>query len=170
MRIHRLHTATAVCLIVGFATLPATPAFAQEKAGVSKRGFFYVAPGFSIDGEITTIHLGGGLETVWSNGMGFAFDAGYLSVAEFDPALLSLAPAFVYEFPVDRKLKPYVRGGMTFLVADGGAAGGLWNLGGGVNYWFKNRMGVKVEVRNSFDGSAFQDGLLDFMAGLIFKY
>ena len=106
----------------------------------------------------------------WSNGLGFAFDAGYFTAARnFEEGAVSFSPAMIYEFPLNGRVKPYVRGGVTLLAnRHGGLA--LWTVGGGINYWFKERMALKIEVRDSFASEAPRYGLLDVMIGLCFRY
>ena len=82
--------------------------------------------------------------------------------------MVSISPTVIYEFPLDGRLKPFARGGIGILAGRGGGAA-FWNIGGGVDYWFKERMGLRVEVRDSFDTNP-RYGFLDFMFGLVFKY
>jgi hypothetical protein len=44
------------------------------------------------------------------------------------------------------KLDPFVNAGYTRLQRGGGANG--VNFGGGVNYWFKRHLGVRIEIRD----------------------
>ena len=116
-----------------------------------------------------TARFGGGVETVWSNGLGFAFDAGYFTGSDFGNGAVSFSPAMIYELPVNGRVKPYVRGGATLLAnRHGGVA--LWTVGGGINYWFKERMALKVEIRDSFASEDPRYGLLDVIIGLCFRY
>ena len=147
----------------------ASPAFAQNNQGADKRAFFFGAPGVIMGTEATTVHVGGGVETVWSNGLGFAFDAGYFTGSDFGNGALSFSPAIIYEFPVNGRVKPYVRAGGT-LLANRASGLALWTVGGGINYWFKDRMGLKVEIRDSFLSEDPSTGLLDVMMGLVFRY
>ena len=150
--------------------LSAAPALAQERTGSEKRVFFYGAPGVIIGTEIATLHFGGGTETVWPNGIGFAFDAGYITPLEaFEEGFFTVSPALLYEFQIDGKLKPYVRGGVTLMFNHHGGDLPL-HVGGGVNYWFKERMAMKCEVRDTFYAQDAGTGLLDFIVGVVFKY
>ena len=157
-------------IVVVFGTLLfAAPAFAQNSQGADKRAFFFGAPGVITGTEATTARVGGGVETVWSNGLGFAFDAGYFTGSDFGNGAVSFSPAIIYEFPVNGRVRPYVRGGGALLAnRHGGVA--LWTVGGGVNYWFKERMALKVEIRDSFASEDPRYGLLDVMIGLVFRY
>ena len=148
----------------------ASPALAQDRSGADKRVFFFGAPGVLTGTDTTTVHFGGGTEVVWSNGLGFAFDAGYLAEpAYFSSGAMSFSPAMLYQFPIDGPVKPYVRGGGTMIV---GTFGGdlLWTIGGGINYFFKDNMALKVEVRDSFHSYDPGGGLVDVLIGLSFRY
>ena len=46
----------------------------------------------------------------------------------------------------DRKPDPFISGGVSLLVSKG--AGGLFYYGGGANYWFRDRIGLRVEFRD----------------------
>ena len=157
-------------IVVVFGTLLfASPAWAQESQGADKRAFFFGAPGVIMGTDAATMHVGGGVETVWANGLGFAFDAGYFTGSDFGNGAVSISPAMIYELPVNGRVKPYVRGGGT-LLANRSHAGLLWTVGGGVNFWFKERMALKVEIRDSFFAEDPGEGLVDVMVGLVFRF
>jgi hypothetical protein len=160
-----------VSIVVLGILLFASPALAQEGKEVERRSFLYAAPGvFTGWGDLTTLRFGGGVEFVAANGLGFAFDAGYLTDAEsFSFGLGSVSPAVMYEFPLRGRVRPYLRSGIGLMAGSGGGAL-FWNLGGGVNYWFRDRTGLKVEVRDSFHTASLRYGLLEVMVGLVFKF
>lgn len=43
-------------------------------------------------------------------------------------------------------MDPFVTAGYTLFFRSGHA--NLWNFGGGLNYWFASRLGLKVELRD----------------------
>ncbi len=165
-------TLITLCALVLFAA----PAWAQEDAGPTTRVTGFAAPGMLVaDGtlvtEITPLRVGGMVEQVWSNGLGYGIDASYLTTFEEDlgNGIAMIAPAILYEFHTEGPVKPYVRGGPSFLVAQGGAAF-LVHYGGGINYWIKESFGLKVEGRHSFFVEAPGVGIIDVLVGAVFKF
>ncbi len=129
-----------------------------------------VANGTIVTG-ITPLRVGGMVEQVWSNGLGFAMDASYLTTFEegLGNGIAIIAPAILYEFHTEGAVKPYVRGGPSFLVGQGGAAF-LAHFGGGINYWIKENFGLKVEGRHTFLVWAPGAGITDVLVGAMFKF
>ncbi len=161
-------TLIILCALVLFAA----PALAQEDAGSTTRVTGFAGNGaLMVDGSLVTMRLGGMVEQVWSNGLGFAIDASYLTTFEDvrENGVAMIAPAILYEFHTEGPLKPYVRGGSSFLIGQGGA-GLLVHYGGGLNYWIKENFGVKVEGRHSFLVEEPGVGLIDVLVGAVFKF
>jgi len=90
------------------------------------------------------MEFGGGGEWVWPDGLGFSLDFTVLPDAEsFQPGAVLISPAMIYEVPRRGTLRPFVRAGVSLInfyypIAD---------LGGGVNWWVTERLGVKGEGR-----------------------
>jgi len=64
-----------------------------------------------------------------------------------------------------RKLVPFVVAG--YAIAFRGGVAGLFDYGGGVNFWFHRHLGLRVEVR-AFQSTDF-DTLFGFRFGLSFR-
>ena len=165
-------TLIILCALVLFAA----PAQAQEDAGPTTRVTGFAAPGMFIAGGtpvtgITPLRLGGMVEKVWSNGLGYGIDVSYLTTFEEDlgDGVAMIAPAILYEFHTAGPVNPYVRGGPSFLVAQGAAAF-LVHYGGGTNYWIKESFGLKVEGRHSFLVLVPGAGAIDVLVGAVFKF
>jgi len=96
------------------------------------------------------LHMGGGAEA----GMGERFtpggEAGALlsTAASFrrNALVASFGPGFHLFTRSDRKLDPFIAGGVSLLAGSG--VGGMFYYGGGVNYWFSSRLGLRVEFRD----------------------
>jgi hypothetical protein len=71
-----------------------------------------------------------------------------------------------YHFNNSRKLAPFVTGGGS-LAFRGGAAGG-GNIGGGVHYWMRDNLGLRLEVRD-FIFSSDSPNTVVFRVGLSFR-
>ena len=164
-------TLIVVCALALFAA----PAWAQDDGGTTIRVTGFAAPGMFVAGGIvagaTPLRIGGMIEQVGSSGFGFAFDASYLTTFEdvSENSIAMLAPAVLYEFHTDGPLKPYVRGGPTFILG-GGDAAFLVHYGGGINYWVKENIGLKVEGRHSLFVEAPELGIIDVLVGAVFKF
>ncbi|MGD8331145.1 MAG: hypothetical protein PVJ49_17075 [Acidobacteriota bacterium] len=151
----------------------ASPAFAQEEGGWNKRSFaFGGGGGFTASySDSTFFHVGGGFETISPVGVGFVVDFGYQGFTGNHRVfgVVSVSPALVYEIPLRGKVRPYARAGLG-IIANGSGSEGLWNIGGGVNYWFRERAGIKVEVRDSFSGTYLDNGMLEVLVGVMYHF
>jgi hypothetical protein len=114
-------------------------------------GYFFVAPGGS-SGRSTdaTLHIGGGGEIVLGKGIGLGAEIGALGpTKEFSDVFGVFSLNGYYHFSRSgqgRKLDPFVTGGYTLFFRTGRA--NLANVGGGVNYWFHDRIGLRLEFRD----------------------
>jgi hypothetical protein len=61
-------------------------------------------------------------------------------------AIVSVGPGFHFFGKTERKLDPFVTGGLSGLVSRG--AGVMAHYGGGVNYWFHPRVALRLEFRD----------------------
>lgn len=157
-------------LLLGVLTAGAVPAGAQETATQTKRyngnyyGYFTAGAcqhGYGIFGA------GGGAEGFLWKGISVGVDASYQQFTDGWGFGL-LTPQFGYHFinrdkPV--KWDPFVTLGAGLAFA--GAAAGTGNLGGGVTYWFKPRLGIRVEYRSHV--VAYEEGLQTFRIGVSFR-
>jgi hypothetical protein len=145
---------------------------AAQNADWSKgHGYVYVAPGVATEWEnTTTLHIGGGGEGFFSKYLGVGADAGYL--AQFEDyrnlGIFSLyAVGRLRPKTSNNKVEPFVAGGYTHFF-QGGTPNGI-NFGGGVNYWFKNHVGLRFEVRDNARGSRPLHHFVGFRIGLAFR-
>lgn len=143
----------------------------STKDGGHSYGYIFAAPGGTSGGGGGTLHVGGGGEAVHKKGFGVGAELAYLM--PFESAGQGLGTFSVngsYHFlksSKSEKLVPFVTAGYTGFFR-GGYANGV-NFGGGVNYWFKPRVGFRVEFRDNVfvqEGSAH---LLNVRFGLTFR-
>ena len=119
------------------------------------------------------IHVGGGGEARVAGRFAMGGEAGALLPVTNQYAVttgvLSLTPAFHF-ISTDSKSKfdPFAAGGVSLLVGHGGAF--AIHYGGGMNYWFKRRVGMRVEVRDHLwtPESGEHIHLVDFRFGVVF--
>lgn len=155
--------------VVGSAQTPNSTQ--STKDGGHSYGYIFAAPGGTSGGGGGTLHVGGGGEAVHRKGFGIGAELAYLM--PFESAGDGLGTFSVngsYHFlksSKSEKLVPFVTAGYTGFFR-GGYANGV-NFGGGVNYWFKPRVGFRVEFR---DNVFAQDGTAHFLNvrfGLTFR-
>ncbi|MBI2818482.1 MAG: hypothetical protein HYX73_00750 [Acidobacteria bacterium] len=137
----------ALCLISFSSIAPA-----QETARPRALGYVYAAPGFAAGGgEVTrTLQFGGGGEARIYKGLGAGADVGYL----FHPpsfkdgfGLFSANGSYHFETSgSQQKVVPFVTSGYSLAFRSGTA--NLYNFGGGIDYWFSERAGLRLEARD----------------------
>jgi hypothetical protein len=135
-------------------------------------GYVYFAPGgVSCCGHTAmTIQLGVGGEAILGKGIGVGAEIGAVGVRrDFGDSVVGIfSPNGYYHFAHGKGVKadPFVTGGYTLLFRTGHA--NLFNFGGGLNYWFRQRLGVRFEIRDQVltDGAAVH--YWGVRAGLVF--
>lgn len=166
-------------LIFALFVLAAMPALmlAQPATNSSSehRGYGYVfaAPGgiVSTDGSIGTMHFGVGGEGLIKGGFGVGGEIGGLTpVRSFRSGIGVFSAGANYHFrdaSKSGKVVPFVNGGYTLFFRDGVANG--VHFGGGANYWFKERVGLRFEVRDHFAVEYPEAHYVGFRFGLTFR-
>ena len=105
-----------------------------------------VAPG----GGGTTAHFGGGGEAFVYKGLGVGAEIGYLGpTASLSDGFGLFSANGSYHFGARtprRKVVPFVTGGYSLAFRNGHA--NLANFGGGITYWFHDRVGLRAEFRD----------------------
>ena len=133
------------------------------------QGYAFAAPLVSNYGD-SGWQTGFGGEGLVYKGLGVGGEVSYLKLGGYTYGLGAVSPNASYHFrglTKDGKLVPFVTGGYSLYFRNGVAHG--LNFGGGVNYWFKERVGLRVEVRDQvlpFDGTLHYVG---FRAGISFR-
>jgi hypothetical protein len=134
------------------------PALAQAAAGAPVKpvgglgyGFFGIGAASTDYGSIGSWHVGGGGEAVFWDELGIGAEIGCQSLWEEPPdrfGMLSVNGAYHFNSAAGAgKWRPFVTGGYT-LIFDSGSTGNLFNIGAGVDYWFRRKVGVRVEFRD----------------------
>ena len=133
--------------LIIFSLLAPLAALAQESGEHRGLGYAYFAPGASSPGGTGTFQTGAGGEGLVYKGLGVGGELGY--VAPWRSARDGLGVASAngsYHFSRRKKLDPFVTGGYTLFFRSGHA--NLFNVGGGVDYWFRERLGLRLEIRD----------------------
>ena len=120
------------------------------------RGIFFVAPGGVTGGGSTlrTYSVGGGIERLLVHGIGAGAELeGVIpgaGRASDSVGIFSLNGS--YHIWQDRRLDPFATMGYSLLFRTSTA--NMFNYGGGVNYWFKDNLGVQVAIRDHVSGNS----------------
>lgn len=145
--------------------------FAQSIDEHKGQGYVFFAPGATSPGGTGTAHIGGGGEGLVYKGLGVGAELGYLAPWQsFGNGLGVLSLDGSYHFLPHRgegKVVPFVTSGYTLFFRSGTANG--VNFGGGVNYWFRDHLGLRLEFRDNVwttYGTAHHVG---FRIGLAFR-
>jgi len=117
----------------------------------SSSGYLFFAPGgvTAVGQTQATYHAGGGLDAHLVKGLGLNVELGMLFPKEYFMDLVGVfSPGGTYYFRRGEglKLQPFVAGGYSMIFRNGHA--NLYYFGGGINYWFARRVGVRVEFRD----------------------
>jgi hypothetical protein len=134
------------------------------------QGYFFVAPTTTTAGGFG-LHIGGGGEGLVYKGLGVGGEIGYIGAArELNRGIGVLSPNVSYNFTNasrSGKFAPFVTGGYTLLV--GSDALHAVNVGGGVNWWFKDHLGLRLEFRDHVATQFGSTHIFGFRIGLAFR-
>jgi hypothetical protein len=92
-----------------------------------------------------TVNAAGGGEVVAADRVAVGGEVGF-----FNRLIAGSANATVHLGGVkNSRLSPFVTGGYTRMgIGDGEGAFSAWNVGAGAHFWFGDRMGLRVELRD----------------------
>ncbi len=143
-------------LTVALWVLALTPAlaFAQNEERRRDQYYVFVAPGgannFTFGSTTGTLHFGVGGEGFVYKGLAIGAEAGFLApMKSFSSGFGLLDVDGSYHFSSSYKTKkvvPFITGGYS-LSFGSGVANGL-NFGGGVNWWMRDRLALRLEARD----------------------
>lgn len=140
------------------------------EAGNNNYAYVFAAPGVTAPGGSGTFHLGVGAEGFYKNGAGGSFELGYLSdIREFKDGLgqFSLNGSYHFLKSGNGKTVPFITGGYTGFFRSFYANG--VNFGGGVNYWFKEKVGLRFEFRDNVLIESGTTHFLNVRVGFAFR-
>jgi hypothetical protein len=134
-------------------------------------GYVFLGPGgVTSDGNTSgALYLGGGGEAISRIGLGGGAEIGYTTPWQSFGSGIGIASVNgAFHLRRSERLVPFVTGGYTLFFRSGHASG--FNLGGGVNWWFANRVGFRAEVRDHVGVGRFSGvHLWTVRAGLAFR-
>jgi hypothetical protein len=135
------------------------------------RGWGYVFGGVGgrSEANAVSLHVGGGGEGLLYKGFGVGGEIGYFAPFESAGDGFGLASANIgYHFKMKSspKVVPFVTGGYSVAFRNGSSSGG--NIGGGVQYWAKDKVGLRFEFRDHIFSSD-SPHIYSFRVGLSFR-
>jgi hypothetical protein len=161
-------------LVVLLIVLMPVLSYAQAPTQNERASYGYAFTGLVVtsNGGGSGLHAGIGGEGIFHKGLGVGGEIGYLRPDGFGPegglGLLSLNSSYHFmSASKSRKLVPFVTGGFSLFFSSGSAAGG--NFGGGVTYWFKDRIGVRFEARDQIPAYSGAGHFPSFRVALTFR-
>lgn len=155
--------------IVAVLVAIAGPATAQ----VSTNAFVFGAPGAAIyEGTAaSTLQLGGGAEAIVNDRFGVSGELGMVGPWEQLAASIGAASVngLVFLNGPGETFRPYATAGYTLFFRDGTL--NLWNAGGGVEWRFGARTGLRFEIRDQIFATGGDDWLhfVGVRAGVVFR-
>jgi len=124
-------------------------AFAQGPS-VGVQPYTFIAPGTVAGGEAigTITHVGGGADVIHRSGLGGGAELGYVGSFPdgFDYGIGLLSFSGSYRWLHGSPVVPFVNGGLTSVVFR--SSGFAWHAGGGIDYWLRDRFGLRLELRD----------------------
>jgi len=138
-------------------------------ARAQTHGYVFVAPGVvnGSNNSSALIHLGVGGEYVFRSTYGAGAEVGFIGRSDLDAVGMASINGY-YHFKHDRPWAPFVTGGYSnaFELFQSTS---LANIGGGINYWYKDHVGLKFDVRDHFSTGTHSANYLEFRFGFNFK-
>jgi hypothetical protein len=164
-------TATLFFALSGLANAGSVAAQLENEKEHRGQGYVFFAPGAVVEGGYGTgtAHFGGGGEGLIYKGLGIGAEAGYLTPWRDFSLGIGLASANgSYHFRRNRTVSPFVTAGYSLAFRNGHA--NLVNFGVGLNWWFANKVGVRLEFRDHiYSNAPFRADYIGTRIGLAFR-
>ena len=142
-----MHRFFVIILLV--ASIPAA-AFAQSQG--ERRGWGYAFTGLAGNSGSNSgprFTVGGGGEVLFYRGLGIGGDLSYVTAPNRNGSGVGFGSVdLAYHFNRAGKVVPFVTGGASAAFNGSGGSAGGGNFGGGLQYWAKDHVGVRFEVRD----------------------
>ena len=152
-------------LIVSSLLIFAAAGKSQEFEMPRRIGYVFVAPGRDSAGwKKTTVHTGAGGHLIVYKGLGMNVETGFLfhpGNSEARTTLTSFGASYhLLNEKSPRKIVPFVATGYSYAANNTMLNMQMLNFGGGVDYWLREELGLRLEVRAHFSPKAYPDGTL----------
>ena len=134
-------------------------------------GYAFFSPGVTSPGTVTWAHMGVGGDGFFTKYVSAGAEVGYLTpIQNFSGGIGTLSPNLVVRFRAKdehNRLEPFATGGYTLFFRTGHANG--LNFGGGVDYWVKDHVGLRFEVRDNVWTLGAAIHYIGFRVGVTFR-
>jgi hypothetical protein len=158
-------------IILGVILLMLAQGVTLAQSSNERRGWGYAVGGVgaaSGNGSTGFFQVAGGGEGLVYKGLGLGAEIGYLAPFRGPGDGLGIvSPDFSYHFSRGSKLVPFVTGGYSLAFRSGATSSG-GNFGGGVQYWMKDHVALRVEFRDHVFSSD-SPHLFQFRVGISFR-
>jgi hypothetical protein len=166
--IRRLTSLTLNCLLLCAAVYAQGSNVQSQNKESRGHGYAFFAPSGVSDSSRAWGHVGAGFEGVFGNGAGVGAEIGYVTpLRRWDSGLGLFSLNGAYHFKNSSKVVPFVTGGYSGFFRSGYANG--FNFGGGVNYWVKERVGLRFEFRDQVPGNTDAGHFYGVRFGVTFR-
>jgi hypothetical protein len=156
-----------VAMLMVLSLLVSGTAMAQEvKKSPGGRSYVFLGIG-QANAEDTTTHFGGGVEAFLYRGLGVGCELGYLGPIEYMSEGIGLFSVNgIYDFGKEQhsRVSPFITGGYSGAFRQGFA--NAVNFGGGMHYWFHERAGLRLEIRDHFSPRVWDSHLWEARVGI----
>lgn len=158
----------AICILILLPALALSQDLDHKTAG---RGYAFVSPGVALGegSSMSFLHFGGGGEVNLYKGIGIGAEIGYLAPFQYisdGVGVFSVNGLYNFEKP-GSKIAPFVTGGYSLIFRSGYL--NAMNFGGGVDYWFAKKVGLRFEFRDHVSPQYFSDQLLQGRLAIVFR-
>ncbi len=133
-------------------------------------GYVFFGPGGVTSDGYTSgeMYTGMGGEYVSRSGVGAGAEIGYTAPWRALGSGIGIGSVNgSWHFRRTGGVVPFVTAGYSLFFRNGHANG--YNFGGGVNWWFSRKFGLRAEIRNHVGGGGLDAHLWAFRAGLTFR-
>jgi hypothetical protein len=161
-------------LVALFIVLMPVLSHGQAPTQKERASYGYAFTGLMVtsNGREPGLHAGIGGEGIIHKGFGVGGEIGYVRPVESGPdvgyGLLSINSSYHFmNVSRSRRLVPFATGGFSLFFSRVSALGG--NFGGGITYWFKDRIGVRLEARDHIAAYSGAGHFPSFRAALTFR-
>jgi hypothetical protein len=135
----------AVALLIFMAPVVGSAQSAHNSAVQDRaQGYLFFS---DVHAHYGIFHVGGGADFRVFKGLGINSEVGVMGRLADGEGLFSIGPSYPFMGARKSKLEPFVDGGYTRTFAGSPGSQNLF-FGGGINYWFFKRVGLRVDFRD----------------------
>jgi len=138
----------------------ASSATQGQGRGYRAQGYVFFGPGVTVASGYHQgkAHIGAGVEALAYKGLGVGTELGYYTPwRDWSAGWCIFSLDGSYHFLRNQKVSPFLTGGLSLGFGRGFVDPPYINFGGGVNYWFPNGAGIRLEFRDHLNRRSWGD-------------